>query len=86
MQEVNFIIIIIFFNISFKAYDFIALHDIESGAELRWDYATVEYEIGNFPSECLCGAKVKKKRFRFSLLAPILRINECEVVTKNLVT
>ena len=60
MLEVNFIITIIFLNISFKAYDFIALHDIEIGAELRWDYATVEYEIGNFPSECLCGAKVKK--------------------------
>ena len=61
MLEVNSIIRITFFNIFLKAYDFIAVHDIESGAELRWDYATVEYEIGNFPSECLCGAKVKKK-------------------------
>ena len=39
------------------AYDFVALETIEIGGEMRWDYATVEYEIGNFPAQCLCGQK-----------------------------
>lgn len=51
------------------AYDFVALEDIPAGSELRWDYATVEYEIGNFPAECLCGSKQCRsavRGFKFS--------------------
>jgi len=38
------------------SYDFVALRDIESDEELKFDYETTEYEIGAF-SECLCGSQ-----------------------------
>jgi len=46
------------------AYDFVALETIEIGDEMRWDYATVEYEIGNFPAKCLCASKACRSAVR----------------------
>jgi uncharacterized protein len=36
------------------AYDYVALRAIAADEELTWDYATRNYTISHFPSECLC--------------------------------
>lgn len=36
------------------AYDFYALHRVDEGQELLWDYETTEYQIKAF--SCLCGS------------------------------
>ena len=36
------------------AYDYIALRAIAVDDEITWDYATRNYTINHFPSECLC--------------------------------
>lgn len=47
------------------AYDFYALHDIQTGEELRCDYECTEYQIDNFKCECgspLCRRHLKGYR------------------------
>ena len=38
------------------AHDYVAMQDIMPGEEITFDYAMQNYEVGHFPSECLCGA------------------------------
>ena len=38
------------------AHDYVAMVDISPGEEITIDYAMQNYEIGYFPSKCLCGA------------------------------
>ena len=66
---IHIMTIMIFQKVSFLAFDFIALQFIPAGTELRWDYATVEYEIGNFPGNCLCKeekCRAAVRGFKFS--------------------
>lgn len=44
----------------FQAYDFYALHDINKGQDLSFDYESTEYEIKGF-EECLCGKERCRK-------------------------
>ena len=37
------------------AHDYVAMADIASGEEITFDYAMQNYQIGFFPSQCLCG-------------------------------
>ena len=53
-----------YYNEYIKAYDFVALQTITPGTELRFDYATAEYEIGNFPYKCLCSENACRSQIR----------------------
>lgn len=37
-----------------RVYDYVALRAIAVDDEITWDYATRNYTISHFPSECLC--------------------------------
>ena len=39
------------------AHDYVAMQDIKPGEEITFDYAMQNYDVGYFPSKCLCGAK-----------------------------
>jgi len=39
------------------AHDYVAMQDIKSGEEITFDYAMQNYDVGHFPSKCLCGAQ-----------------------------
>ena len=39
------------------AHDYVAMVDISPGEEVTFDYAMQNYQIGYFPSQCLCGAQ-----------------------------
>ncbi|EED86239.1 predicted protein [Thalassiosira pseudonana CCMP1335] len=45
------------------SYDFVALREIESGDEIRFDYETTEFEVGAF-SDCHCGATTCRGNIR----------------------
>ena len=39
------------------AHDYVSMQDIKPGEEITFDYAMQNYDVGYFPSKCLCGAK-----------------------------
>ena len=39
------------------AHDYVAIQDITPGEEITFDYAMQNYDVGHFPSKCLCGVK-----------------------------
>ena len=39
------------------AHDYVAMQDIVPGEEITFDYAMQNYDVGHFPSKCLCGVK-----------------------------
>jgi len=46
----------VFLRQGIEALEIHAMRDIRVGEELFTDYATFEYEIGNFPHRCGCGS------------------------------
>ena len=39
------------------AHDYVAMQDIKPGEEITFDYAMQNYDVGHFPSKCLCGTQ-----------------------------